>query len=107
MKIALKNITKKFGSGFSIEKLNMTVESGKFTTFLGPSGCGKTTVLRMIAGLERPDDGEIWFDGNGIRNNYQVVSSRESHLPEQLSEVRNVFCLMNHCLHWMQSCEMK
>ena len=86
MKIALKNITKKFGSGFSIEKLNMTVESGKFTTFLGPSGCGKTTVLRMIAGLERPDDGEIWFDGNCI-----FSAQKGIHVPPEKKNLGFVF----------------
>ena len=40
----------------------MKIESKKFTTFLGPSGCGKTTILLMIAGLETPGGGEIWFD---------------------------------------------
>lgn len=62
MRIELKNISKHFGDSFAVEHLDMTVESGKFTTFLGPSGCGKTTILRMIAGLETPDEGEILFD---------------------------------------------
>lgn len=62
MKIELKDINKKYGKDFQIEHLNMTIESEKFITFLGPSGCGKTTILRMIAGLETPDRGEIWFD---------------------------------------------
>ena len=62
MKIELKEIKKNYGKDFRIEHLNMTIESKKFTTFLGPSGCGKTTILRMIAGLETPDEGEIWFD---------------------------------------------
>ena len=62
MKIELKDINKKYGKDFKIEHLNMTIESEKFITFLGPSGCGKTTILRMIAGLETPDRGEIWFD---------------------------------------------
>lgn len=66
MEIRLKNICKSFGKQFSIENLNMTLESGKFATFLGPSGCGKTTILRMIAGLEHPDSGEIWYDDKCI-----------------------------------------
>lgn len=62
MKIRLVNLTKSFNGNQVIAPTNLTIESGSFTTLLGPSGCGKTTLLRMIAGLETPDTGEIWFD---------------------------------------------
>lgn len=63
MKIILKGVQKSFGSTIVIHKTaGLTFASGKVTTLLGPSGCGKTTLLRMIAGLETPDSGEIWFD---------------------------------------------
>ena len=62
MEIRLIDITKNFGDKRIIESTTLTIESGSFTTLLGPSGCGKTTLLRMIAGLETPDSGEIWFD---------------------------------------------
>lgn len=61
MKIVLKNITKAFGTKTVIQPTDLTIQSGSLTTLLGPSGCGKTTLLRMIAGLETPDSGEIWF----------------------------------------------
>lgn len=66
MEIRLKEITKKFGDKYVILPTDLTIESGSFTTLLGPSGCGKTTLLRMIAGLETPDSGEIWFDDRCI-----------------------------------------
>ena len=62
MKICLERITKSFEKKQVIRQTDLTIESGSFTTLLGPSGCGKTTLLRMIAGLETPDSGEIWFD---------------------------------------------
>lgn len=80
MKIELKNINKRFGSSFAIEDLNMTIESGEFTTFLGPSGCGKTTILRMIAGLEQPDCGEIWFDDQCVFSNEKNTPSAKRNL---------------------------
>ena len=66
MEIRLSGITKAFGSKQVIAPTDMTIESGSFTTLLGSSGCGKTTLLRMIAGLETPDYGEIWFDDRCI-----------------------------------------
>ena len=62
MEIKLKNLTKRFGSKTVIWPTDLDIQSGSFTTLLGPSGCGKTTLLRMIAGLEAPDSGEIFFD---------------------------------------------
>ncbi|MCL2456649.1 MAG: ABC transporter ATP-binding protein [Defluviitaleaceae bacterium] len=67
MKITLRGIKKSFGATLVIEPIDEIVfESGKITTLLGPSGCGKTTLLRMIAGLETPDSGEIKFNDDFI-----------------------------------------
>lgn len=62
MKIRLDQIEKSFAGRQVIRPTTLTVEDGSFTTLLGPSGCGKTTLLRMIAGLETPDGGELWLD---------------------------------------------
>lgn len=47
----------------AVNRISLSVKAGEFFTLLGPSGCGKTTTLRCIAGLESPDEGEIWIDG--------------------------------------------
>ncbi|MDK2865810.1 MAG: iron(III) transport system ATP-binding protein [Clostridiales bacterium] len=59
MKIVLKNIQKTYGDKIAVNIPALQIEHAQFTTLLGPSGCGKTTLLRMIAGLEMPDCGEI------------------------------------------------
>jgi len=58
-KVILKNIVKKYGTLFAVQKMDLNIETGSFVSFLGPSGCGKTTTLRMIAGLSDPTEGEI------------------------------------------------
>lgn len=60
-KVVLENITKRFGKDVAVDNLSLTIDSGEFVSFLGPSGCGKTTTMRMIAGLEVPDEGRIWI----------------------------------------------
>jgi len=59
--IRLENITKRFDD-FAIERMNLEVKDKEFVVFLGPSGCGKTTTLRLIAGLEWADEGDIFID---------------------------------------------
>lgn len=61
MDITLQHISKSYGEKPVIRDVSLTIRSGSFTTLLGPSGCGKTTLLRMIAGLETPDAGEIFL----------------------------------------------
>ena len=59
--IKLNSLVKNFGgNSLAVDNLSVTFPSGEFVCLLGPSGCGKTTTLRMIAGLERPDSGEIF-----------------------------------------------
>ncbi|BCF99223.1 ABC transporter ATP-binding protein [Paraburkholderia sp. PGU19] len=61
--IRLHNVTKRFGDIVAVDDVSIDVNEGEFVVLLGPSGAGKTTTLRLIAGLERPDEGEIFIDG--------------------------------------------
>ncbi len=64
--IELKGVTKTYGKVRALERISLTIPEGEFLVLLGPSGCGKTTLLRCIAGLERPDEGEILIDGKPV-----------------------------------------
>lgn len=59
--VTLKNIEKHFGEVYAVDSLSIEVAQGEFFSLLGPSGCGKTTTLRIVAGFEEPDGGEIYF----------------------------------------------
>ncbi|MDL2258420.1 ABC transporter ATP-binding protein [Eubacteriales bacterium OttesenSCG-928-K08] len=61
-RIVLKDIDKFYGSNHVLKNLNLTIEDGEFMTLLGPSGCGKTTTLRVVSGLERPQNGFLYMD---------------------------------------------
>lgn len=80
--IELRGISKRFGDVRAVDGVSLSIASGEFLTLLGPSGCGKTTLLRMIAGFERPDDGRVLLDGTDVtdhppyrRNVNQVFQS--------------------------------
>ncbi len=64
--VELDHLSKHFGTELAVNDVNLTVAEGEFVTLLGPSGCGKTTTLRCIAGLERPDGGEIRIGGDVV-----------------------------------------
>ena len=67
-RIELNHIDKFYGNNHVLKDLNLVIEDGEFMTLLGPSGCGKTTTLRVVAGLERPQNGEIIMDDRIVVN---------------------------------------
>ena len=64
--VGLAEVTKCFGSVVAVDRVSLEVERGQFVTLLGPSGCGKTTLLRIVAGLERPTAGRVRLDGQDV-----------------------------------------
>ena len=66
--VELRHINKHYGDFHASKDINIRIPKGKLVALLGPSGSGKTTILRMIAGLEHPDDGEILIDGKVVND---------------------------------------
>jgi spermidine/putrescine transport system ATP-binding protein len=93
--LRLSGITKRFGSIVAVDDLTLDLPGGSFFSLLGPSGCGKTTLLRMVAGLEQPDEGSIVSDGIDItrrppeRRPFNMVFQRYALFPH-LSVFDNV-----------------
>ncbi|WP_219975533.1 ABC transporter ATP-binding protein, partial [Rubrobacter xylanophilus] len=66
VEIVLENLTKRFDSFVAVDGIDLAVASGEFVALLGPSGCGKTTTLLTIAGIYRPTEGRVLFDGRDV-----------------------------------------
>ncbi len=66
--VSLKEVSKKFGDITAVENLTLDIKDCEFFSLLGPSGAGKTTILRMIAGVEKPDKGDIYIDSVPVKN---------------------------------------
>ena len=64
--VTAERVVKRFGSVTAVDGIDLAIPEGSFTALLGPSGCGKTTLLRMIAGFETPDEGQILIDGQDM-----------------------------------------
>jgi spermidine/putrescine ABC transporter ATP-binding subunit len=64
--ISIREVSKRWGSTVAVDNVSLDIEPGEFFALLGPSGCGKTTLLRMLAGLEVPSQGEILIDGQDM-----------------------------------------
>ena len=67
-KVVFENITKMFGDVKAVDDVSLTIDDKEFFALLGPSGCGKTTLLRMLAGLESPTEGNIYIDGKKVND---------------------------------------
>jgi spermidine/putrescine transport system ATP-binding protein len=74
-RVKVVGLTKRFGTVAAVDGIDIDMPSGEFFSMVGPSGCGKTTTLRMIAGFERPDEGQILLDGVDVA---QVPPHRRS-----------------------------
>ena len=83
--VRLVDVTKRFDKRFEIERVSFELREGQAMALLGPSGCGKTTLLRLIAGLEIPDDGEIWIAGQ------QVAAKGRNTVPPRGRNIGFVF----------------
>ena len=64
--VVLNSVSKSFGDTKAVDGVSMTIPDGAFVVLLGPTGAGKTTTLRMIAGLERPDSGDVSIAGRSV-----------------------------------------
>jgi ABC-type arginine transport system ATPase subunit len=64
--VTLQAVTKRYGDHTAVDALSLDIQPGEFLSLLGPSGCGKTTTLRMIAGFEHPDEGDIQISGRSV-----------------------------------------
>jgi iron(III) transport system ATP-binding protein len=80
----IKNIAMEFKGVRALDDINLEIESGEFIAILGPSGCGKTTLLRLLAGFNKPADGEIYINGT-------VVASKKYVLPPNMRNISMVF----------------
>src|SRR5580658_8842112 len=93
--VQLRGLRRQFGNVLALDDLNIDVGSGEFVSLLGPSGCGKTTALRIVAGFEWPDSGEVLVDGkdvlglNANKRNMGMVFQAYSLFPNMTAQ-RNV-----------------
>ncbi|MCS7295130.1 MAG: ATP-binding cassette domain-containing protein, partial [Chloroflexota bacterium] len=82
--LELRGIRKRFGVNEVLRGVDLTIDRGEILALVGPSGCGKTTLLRIVAGLERPDEGEVILGG-------RVLASRHVAVPPERRRVGLVF----------------
>src|SRR5579871_1006871 len=80
MYLQIKQLSKNYGSRRVVSDVDLTMEAGEILSLLGPSGCGKTTILRMIAGLVKPEQGSIQIGGRVVFDGKREVPVEERDL---------------------------
>ncbi|MFH1220208.1 MAG: ABC transporter ATP-binding protein [Candidatus Eisenbacteria bacterium] len=78
--LTIRNLTKRFDRTLVVDNVSLSCEKGETLAVLGPSGCGKTTLLRLIAGFERPDEGEILINGEVASTPDEIMPPSKRHL---------------------------
>ncbi len=81
--IAVERLTKRFGATVAVDALGFVIESGEIFGLVGPDGAGKTTVMRMLAGVMRPDEGSITIDGIDVVADPEEVKHHISYMPQR------------------------
>jgi ABC-type Fe3+/spermidine/putrescine transport system ATPase subunit len=71
--LSVRQVSKRFGSHQALDDVSLEIGKGELAVTLGPSGCGKTTLLRLIAGLDVPDSGEIWIGGRQVSGPHRTL----------------------------------
>ena len=66
--VKLVNVTKKYGEIVANDRISFTIRNGEYVSVIGPSGCGKTTLIKSIAGIIKPDEGEIYIGGRLVND---------------------------------------
>lgn len=78
--LKIKELTKKFDSLVAVNRVSLDCKKGETLTVLGPSGCGKTTLLRLVAGFEKPDQGEILLNGEVVSQPNKIIAPNKRDL---------------------------
>ena len=90
--VRLDDVVKRFGALTAVDHLNLEIGRAEFFSMLGPSGCGKTTTLRMIAGFEQPDEGELFLEGKSV--------ARVPPYERNVNTVFQSYALFEHLTVW-------
>ena len=81
--ITIKNLVKKYGEFLAVDKISLNVEPGKIFGFLGPNGAGKTTTIKMLAGLLKPDEGNILINGFDMDEKPEKCKLYTGYIPDR------------------------
>jgi ABC-type Fe3+/spermidine/putrescine transport system ATPase subunit len=82
--VKLVNVTKRYGRITANDRINFTINNGEYVSVIGPSGCGKSTLIKNIAGIIKPDEGEIYIDGKLV-NDYPIEDRRIGYVFQNIA----------------------